>query len=97
MAPRLTPDRMAALRPAAAHPTGNISSLIREEADGTKVWLKASDELALEALGYAASICDHGHINTAPSTGSPNGAPHRGCPHIFRITKAGRQAIPDAT
>ncbi|MFF4531526.1 hypothetical protein ACFY1P_19935 [Streptomyces sp. NPDC001407] len=89
MAARLTSDRLAALRLAAEHPHGNISPLLRLEADGRKVFLKASDEAALEELGYAASLCEHGHVNTGPA---PYGAPHRGCPHLFRITDEGRQA-----
>lgn len=93
--PRLTPKRLAALRRAAAQPKGNISSLIGVTDTGTKIWLSAADEVALEALGYAASICDHGHINTGTGP-TLYGAPHRGCPHFFRITDAGIAAVRDA-
>ncbi len=64
--------------------------LLRVGADGRKVFLKGSDEAALEELGYAASLCEHGHVNTGPA---PYGAPHRGCPHFFRITDEGRRAV----
>jgi hypothetical protein len=95
MASRLTPNRLTALRLAAAHPQGNISPLIATDSNGRKVYLKASDETALEELGYAASMCEHGDINTS-TAGRPYGDPHRGCPHLFRITDAGRQAVTDA-
>ncbi|WP_329583704.1 hypothetical protein [Streptomyces sp. NBC_01361] len=92
MTPRLTPNRLAALRLAAAHPRGNISLLVRTETDGSKVYLKAPDVSALEQLGYAASLCEHGHVNTGPE---PYEARHRGCPHLFRITQVGRDAVTD--
>lgn len=95
MPPKLTPKRLAFLRQAAARPHGDISSLLITDA-GEKVWLRAADEIALEELGYAASICDHGHINTSTS-GLPYGHPHRGCAHTFRLTDAGRTAVTDAS
>ncbi|BBG20668.1 hypothetical protein RVR_P143 (plasmid) [Actinacidiphila reveromycinica] len=91
MAPRLTPKRLAALRLAAAHPKGNISSLIMT-VTGEKSWLKASDEIALEESGFADSIDDCGHIQGAADPERE----HRSHPHFFRITDAGRQAVADA-
>jgi hypothetical protein len=79
--PRLTPKRLAALRAAARHPKGSILA-------GA---LSGRDEEALEQLGYAASIDDCGHVNSDPDATSRG--EHRGHPHFFRITPAGRAAI----
>lgn len=78
---RLTPRRIAALQQASAHPKGSIP------AGG----LSARDEEALEQLGYAASIDDCGHVNDDP--GATSLSEHRGHPHFFRITEAGRAAL----
>jgi UPF0042 nucleotide-binding protein len=82
MAYRLTEDRLAALRTAAEHPKGSIDARTVSKAD----------ELALEALGLAASIDDCGHVQGADD---PEGV-HRSHPHFFRITDAGRRAAESA-
>ncbi|MFI7142868.1 hypothetical protein ACIBQ5_35755 [Streptomyces massasporeus] len=82
MAYRLTEKRLAALRTAAEHPKGSIDARTVSKAD----------ELALEALGLAASIDDCGHVQ---DTDDPEGA-HRSHPHFFRITDAGRRAAESA-
>ncbi|MEU2454818.1 RNase adapter RapZ [Streptomyces sp. NPDC012765] len=92
MTPRLTPKRLKALQNAAAHPKGNIGSLIETTDAGKKIWLTAADEIALEELGYADSIDDCGHTQGSPD---PDNV-HRGHPHFFAITDAGRQAVTDA-
>ena len=79
MTARMTARRRFALEAAAQHPKGNIDPR----------GATASDERALEDLGYADSICDHGHVRTAPDPGDR----HRGCPHFFRITDKGRRAV----
>ncbi|MFD4020637.1 HIT family protein [Streptomyces sindenensis] len=79
MTPRLTRKRRAALLRAAAHPRGNIDPRTVSKAD----------EIALETLGFADSIDDCGHVQGAPD---PEGE-HRGHPHLFRITTAGRNEI----
>ncbi|MGW2227470.1 HIT family protein [Streptomyces formicae] len=77
--PRLTEKRRAALRLAAENPRGTIDPRSVSKAD----------ELALETLGYADSIDDCGHAQGAPDPGHL----HRGHPHYFRITEAGRAAL----
>ncbi|THA47506.1 hypothetical protein [Streptomyces sp. A1136] len=93
MAPRLTPKRLKALQNAVAHPKGNIGPLIETTDAGEKIWLRPTDEIALEELGYADSIDDCGHVQGSPD---PEHI-HRGHPHFFSITEAGRQAVRDAS
>lgn len=92
MAPRLTPKRLRALQNAVAHPKGNIGPLIETTDAGKKIWLTAADEIALETLGYADSIDTCGHIQGSPDLDNI----HRGHPHFFAITEAGRQAVANA-
>lgn len=71
---------------------GNVSPLAMTTADGTKLFLSATDCDALDELGYTASIDDCGHVL---GTADPEHV-HRSHPHLMRITDAGRAVIGDA-
>jgi hypothetical protein len=80
---RLTPRRLALLQQAAAHPKGSFMPTASRA-------VSARDADALEALGYAASIDDCGHVNDNAKATAVSG--HGGHPHFWRITAAGRAA-----
>jgi hypothetical protein len=80
---RLTPRRLALLQRAAAHPKGSFIPTAGRA-------VSARDAEVLEALGYAASIDDCGHINDDPEATARSG--HGSHPHFLRITPAGRAA-----
>ena len=81
MAYRLTARRITALRQAVAHPKGSIHAMT-----------PASDQHALEGLGYAAFIDDCGHVNVYDQP-SQSPTEHSGHPHFLRVTDAGREAL----
>lgn len=81
----LSSRRLAMLREAASSPRGGI--VLRSGRAAS-----ARDEEALEAMGFAASIDDCGHVHPG-DTWTAADEPHSSHPHFFRITAAGRQEV----